>query len=62
MNTSLMHPAALQHMGSNKPEEMCILRYLRMRMTMMLVVIMMIKFGNARASTNPRGCASFGTR
>lgn len=26
MNTSLMHPAALQHMGANKPEEMCILR------------------------------------
>lgn len=26
MNTSLMHPAALQHMGDNKPEEMCILR------------------------------------
>ena len=27
MNTSLMHPAALQHMGENKPEEMCILRF-----------------------------------
>ena len=26
MNTSLMHPAALSHMGANKPEEMCILR------------------------------------
>ena len=26
MNTSLMHPAALQHLGANKPEEMCILR------------------------------------
>merc|ERR1740129_1136264 len=25
MNTSLMHPAALSHLGSNKPEEMCIL-------------------------------------
>ena len=26
MNTSLMHPAALSHLGANKPEEMCILR------------------------------------
>ena len=62
MNTSLMHPAALQHMGSNKPEEMCILRCLRMRMIVMLVVIMMIESGSTWAPSSLRRCASFGTQ